>query len=355
MKESLRNFGWLVKGAFVKYVLGLILSKDKRFCTRIAQLFGASHDSIYRYLLKRSDLSAQFPNLMIKLAQHFHATKKGWLVVDDTALSKIYSKYIEGVHLVYNSSLRRPERGLCIVVIAWTDGEIIIPIGFDWWFSKEIAPEKYQTKIKIAQRLINNVCEAKSFTRLLADAAYISVDMIKFLNNLKIEFVTRIHSSRKVTTSDGICMQMKLHPGFRLNRNLRSKIVKVMMQDVEVFIVVFKRKKKNSCEYEKVFLATNIRTSANEIIKMYDNRWEIEPLFRCTKQSFGLMQCSSRALEKQALHINAVFFGFAFIQYETSRKKLPRLEDTIRQFQDLKIDAVVSSFSRFCRDFYHAA
>lgn len=355
MKESLKKFEWLVKGVFVKYVLGLILSKDKRFCTKIAELFGVSHDSIYRYLLKHSDLSAQFPGLMIKLAQHFHSIKKGWLVVDDTALSKIYAKYIEGVHLVYNSSLRRPEKGLCIVVIAWTDGEIIIPVGFDWWFSKEIAPEKHETKIKIAQRLINGVCASKYFTRLLADAAYISVDMVKFLNSLKIEFVTRIHSSRKVTTSDGVCMQMKLHPAFKLNRNRRSKVVNVTMQDVEVYIVVFKRKKKNSREYEKVFLATNINATSDEIIKMYDNRWEIEPLFRCTKQSFGLMQCSARALEKQTLHINAVFFGFAFVQYETVQKNLSCLEDTIRHFQDLKIDIVTRSFIRFCRDFYHVA
>jgi IS4 transposase len=60
------------------------------------------------------------------------------------------------------------------------------------------------------------------------------------------------------------------------------------MQDIEFYIIVFKRKKKNSREYEKVFWATNIDATADEIIKMYDNRWEIEPLFRTTKQSLKL-------------------------------------------------------------------
>lgn len=355
MIESLKKLEWLVKGAFVKYALGLILSKEKRVCTRIADLFGISHDSIYRYLNNRADLSAQFPELMIKLACHFHAIKEGWMVIDDTVLSKIHAKYIEGVHLVYNSSLRRPEKGLCIVVIAWTDGDIIIPLGFDWWLSEEICPENHETKIKIAQRLITNLIKVAPFRKMLADAAYISVDMIKFLEKLGIDFVTRIHSNRKVTTKDGTCEQMKNHPALKLNRNLRAKITRVMLQDVEVNIVTFKRKKKYSEEYEAVFLVTKINANAYEIVKMYDIRWEIEPMFRAMKQSLGLMQCTARSLDKQANHINAVFFAFGFVQHEKFIKNLPCFEDAIRHFQDLKITQTTASFNRFCRDFYHDA
>jgi len=173
MKESIKKLEWLVKGFFVRYILGLILNKDRRVCTKIAELFGVSHDSIYTYLAKHADLAACFPDLMIKLVQYFHEIKKGWLIVDDTALSKIYAKYIEGVHWIYNSSLQRAERGLCIVVIAWTDGDVIIPIGFDWWISKKILKEKHKTKIKIAQRLVKNTIDLFSINRFLADAAYI--------------------------------------------------------------------------------------------------------------------------------------------------------------------------------------
>lgn len=355
MNKSLEKFRWLVKGSLIKYVLGLILSQERKYCTKIAKFFGVSHDSIYNFFLKNSDFAALFPDLMIKLAQYFHSKNNGWLIIDDTALSKIYAKYIEGIHWVYNSSLGRPERGLCIVVIAWTDGDMIIPIGFDWWFSKEISPEKYATKIEIAQRLIGQIIPKTNFRKLLSDAGYISVDMINFLKSLNIEFVTRIHSNRKISTSDGICEQMKNHPNLKLNRNLRAKIVKVILQNTAVNIVVFKRKKKNSNEYDKVFLVTNIDATANEIIKMYNSRWEIEPMFRAMKQSFGLMQCSARSLEKQSLHIKAVFLGFAFIQREKNRKNFLCSEDAIRHLQNLKMSSVTNSFTRFCRDLCYVA
>lgn len=355
MKTSLKKLDWLVKGFFVRYVLGLILTNEKRFCTNIAKLFGISHDSIYRYLSNNADLMTQFPSLMIKLAQYFHAQKKGWLIVDDTALSKIHAKYIEGIHWVYNSSLGRPEKGLCIVVIAWTDGDIIIPLAFDWWFSKKIAPDNHSTKIKIAQKLILKIVSENNFQKVLADAAYISMDMINFLQELKLLFVNRIHSNRKVTTKNGICKQLKEHPDFKFRRNERAKIIKVTINEIEVNVVVFKRKKKNSCDYEPVFLVTNIQASAEEIIKEYDIRWKIEPMFRTMKQSLGLLHCSSRTLKKQTLHINAVFFSFAFVQYEKNKKKLSCPQEAIRQLQDLKYIEAISSFNLFCRDFYLCA
>lgn len=355
MKKTLNKIGWLVKGAFVKYVLGLVLSKERRVCTKIAEYFGISHDVIYRYLTQNASLAALFPDMMIKLAQHFHKIKNGWLVVDDTALSKIYAQYIEGIHWIYNSSLKRPERGLCIVVIAWTNGDITIPIGFDWWFSKKIDKEKHQTKIKIAQKLVNSVYDITYFRKLLADAAYISVDMIAFLNGLQVSFITRIHSSRKVETEDGTCVQMKNHPKLKLMKNLRSKIVKAKVKGYWVNIVVFKRKKKNSYEHEKVFLVTNIYAKADEIIKMYDIRWKIEPMFRTLKQSLGLMHCSARSISKQTLHINAGFFGYAFLQHQKFYKKFSCPEDVIKSLRDSKLRTVTGLFNRFCRDFAHVA
>ena len=332
MKNTLEKICWLVKGSLVKNVLGLILSKERRVCTKIAAYFGVSHDVIYRYLTENADLAALFPDMTIKLAQHFHIIKNGWLVVDDTALSKVYAQYIEGIHWIYNSSLKRPERVVCIFVIAWTNGDVTIPIGFDWWFSKKVAQEKHWTKIETAQKLVKRIYDTTYFKRLLGDAVYISADMIAFLNNLQISFVTRIHSSRKVETEDGTCVQMKNHPRFKLMRNLRSKIIRGKIKGHMVYIVVFKRKKKNNHEYEKVFLVTNIDAKADEIIKMYDIRWEIEPMFRTLKQSLSLMHCSARSISKQTHHINAGFFGYAFLQHQKFYKKLSCPEDVIIPF-----------------------
>lgn len=356
MCDSVKKFEWLVKGTFVRYALGLVLSKDKRWCTKIAELFGVSHDSIYRYLYNHADLATQFPDLMIKLALHFNSIKPGWIVVDDTALTKLYAKYIEGVHWVYNSSLGRPEMGLCIVVAVWTDGEIVIPIGFKWWFSKKIVPKGYLKKIELAKQLLKQIAAKTPFRRLLADAAYFSIDMALFLNSLGFKFITRIACNRKVTTKDGRCAPLKEHPALKLTRNHRSRMAQVTLQEgVNVTIVVFKRKKKRSNTYEKVFLVTNITAEIQDIIRMYRIRWEIESTFRTMKQSLGLMQCSAQSIEKQGLHVSTVFFSFAFLESEKCRQKLTKRQDVVRQLQALKPKHSIDLFTRFCQDFAYGA
>lgn len=354
MKKSLNYLEVIVKKSFV-YVLGLILVKDKRACTKIAKIFKVSHDSVNRFLSKNANIAAFFPDIMIEMAKHFHNKKNGWLIVDDTALSKIYAKYIEGVQWIYNSSLRRPEKGICIVVLAWTNGDITIPIGFRCWHSKKTNQENYKTKIQLACELITETSKKLGIKKLLADAGYISKDMAAFLINSNIKFVMRIHSVRKVKTKNGIIMQMRNHPDLKLNRNERSKIVKVEMQGLIVYIVVFKRQIKHTNKYENVFLVTNVNKSAKEIIKFYGFRWEIEPMFRTMKQFIGLMQCSSRSKRSQIAHINSVFLGYAFLQNEKVDKNFSCPEDSVRYLQDLKPSIVARSFNRFCQEFYNVA
>ena len=354
MEKSLNYLEVIVKKSFV-YVLGLILVKEKKACTKIAKIFKISHDSVNRFLSKNANIAALFPDLMIEMAKHFHSRKNGWLIVDDTALSKIHAKYIEGVHWIYNSSLRRPEKGICIVVLAWTNGDITIPIGFRCWHSKKTDKENYKTKIQLACELITETSEKLGIKNLLADAGYISKDMAAFMINSNIRFVMRIHSVRKVKTKNGIVAQMRNHPDLKLNRNERSKITMVEMQGLIVYIVSFKRQIKHTNRYETVFLVTNVNKSAKEIIEFYGLRWEIEPMFRTMKQYIGLMQCSSRSKRNQIAHINSVFLCYAFLQNEKINNKFSCPEDSVRYLQDLKTSAATRSFSRFCQEFYIAA
>lgn len=355
MKITLKNFNKLVKAVVVKYILGLILSKKGKTCTAIASFFGLYHDGIYRYLSNNADLTILFPNLMIKLANHFHSIKPGWLVIDDTSLSKIFAKYIEGVHWVYNSSLGRPEYGLCIVVIAWTNGDITIPIGFDWWFSEEITQGKHETKIAIAKRLVRKVHGIVSYTHILSDAAYISIAMIDFHEELKTLYINRIHSSRKVTTFDGRCEQIKNHPTLRLKGNQRAKITLIMIQGRKAYVVTFKRPQKHTNTYDTVYLITNIAENPRKIVAMYEGRWNIEPMFRTMKQSLGLMLCQARGLEKQERHVLGVFVGFAYLQHEKYLHNFTCPEDAVRHLQTLNLRDASTQFIRFCRDFAYVA
>jgi hypothetical protein len=201
------------------------------------------------------------------MANHFAKQKPGFLIVDDSAVSKIFAQCIEKLAWIYNSSLGRPERGLCIVVVAWSNGDITIPLAFTWWFSKKVIDEeKYKTKIQHACVLIDQIKRLVKFDYLLADGLYFSKDMVRFLNEQSIKFLMRCASNRKITTANGICEQIKNHPETRLKKNQHSKKVLACYGDQCLYFITQKRLNKNN-EYENVYLVSNIDLPHSDYIK----------------------------------------------------------------------------------------
>jgi len=130
----------------IRYIAGLILSNERKTCVGISRLFGVSHNSIYRFLLQQDFLLKLFPDLLICIAKHFDKQKKGWLVFDNTGISKRYSKFIEGVTEYYNSNESRLDYGISLVVVAWNNGNITIPINYDCWIHKDLVQQHFKKK-----------------------------------------------------------------------------------------------------------------------------------------------------------------------------------------------------------------
>ena len=231
--STLKKITESVKKNFTFYILGLILNLEKKNCTKMAKVLNKSHDALYRFLAKHDLFVPLFPSFFIKMANHFAKQKPGFLIVDDTAVSKIFAQCIEKLAWIYNSSLGRPERGLCIVVVAWSNGDITIPLAFTWWFSKKVVDKDcYKTKIQHACDLIDQIRKLVKFDYLLADGLYFSKDMAAFLNDRSIKFLMRCASNRKITTVDGVSEQIKNHQAIRLKRNQHSNTNFVSMTKI---------------------------------------------------------------------------------------------------------------------------
>lgn len=97
-----------MKKGLILYVLGLILNKEKKSCTKIASFLNVVHDFIYRFLSKTDLFLPLFPCLMIEIANHFASLKEGWLIIDDTSINKIFARLLAGVCDIYDSALGRP-------------------------------------------------------------------------------------------------------------------------------------------------------------------------------------------------------------------------------------------------------
>ncbi len=355
MKLNLGNSWSKVKKIYViRYITGLVLSNEKRTCVGISRFFGISHDSVYRFLLQQNFLLKLFPDLLICIAKHFDKQKKGWLVFDDTGISKRHSKFIEGVTEYYNSSENRLDHGISLVVLAWSNGDITIPIDYDCWIHKDLALQHYKKKSTLAKNLIRKcIKNGIPFKYVTADGLYFSREMIDFFQENKIYFEMRAHANRSVAIN-GIKMQLKFHPFMRLVKNQRSKVVSGLWYGHNLFFSTVKRKNKNG-EYSIVYQVSNMKKAAQEHVEIYRQRWVIEKFFRTIKQKLGLAHCAARSLNKQKLHIYAVFTAYTFLEIEKTKENKLNPESIVSSLKNIKSEHVMNKISLLIGNFAYVA
>ncbi len=341
LQTTIKNLSKKARNNFSNYIIGIIVSNGKKNCVNMANYIGVSHDSLYRFLLKAPFFTSLIPGLLVKTVKFFSKRGVGFLILDDTAISKPFASFIQGIDYIYSSSLGKVDKGFSIIVLSWSNGTITIPLGFKFWFRKHIIGREYKTKIELAQKLIDEYKDKILFSHLLADGLYCSKKAILFLCNKNIKFEMRIARNRVVTTNK-IRTKLSQHPCLRLQKNQRKATQRVCWDGIWLYITAQKRKNKNQ-EYDIVFQASNFKASPEQHIILYEKRWEIEKLFRTAKQSLGLNDCAARDIEKQSAHIYSVFYSYALLQKRKSqKKKFKNIEEVVYSLRDVKF-ALASS------------
>jgi len=332
--DLLIQAGNYTKKLLTQYVTGLLISPEKKTCTKMASWLDIRHDKLYRFLSNSDLLLPVFPRLMTKIVLYFSQKEVGDLIVDDTAINKRFAQIIEGITWIYDA-VHGSQKGFSVVVILWRSKSITIPIGFKCWYGKEAAGNQYFTKIALAKVLIKEYCKKIPFRHLIMDGLYFSTEMIQFLLDRHIGFEMRAGVNRVIQTKDGKKCKLKEHPRLKLMRNARAKTVLARWNGFDLYFTVHKRLDKNG-DYSIVYLVSNINTDAKNHIQIYDRRWKIETVFRFMKQNLGMAQCSARSIEKQQMHFYAVFYAYTVLQYEKVKKKHELIEEPLKYFRDAK-------------------
>ncbi len=133
------------------YSIALLLSNSKRKTFEsLGTESGISGDTISRIVTENITNTSE----LISASQKLFRRKKVYLLIDDTLILKLYSRFIEGTADHYSSSDGRQYRSLNSVVAMLTDGTIAIPIAQKIWTSREFDQTNYKKKWKLAQQLI---------------------------------------------------------------------------------------------------------------------------------------------------------------------------------------------------------
>lgn len=164
-----------------QYVEALLQTKDRKVCTNLAKTLNVSHDDIYRNFITSISTSDHSSVALETIAQNALDQTNTYLIHDDTQLTKLYAKQIEGLETGFDGSTNRPCLGIKMMTSLLTDTKVNIPIDTIPYISKELAQSSYKTKSALAIEITKYVIKRFKIKRVLADAHFATNEMLFFL------------------------------------------------------------------------------------------------------------------------------------------------------------------------------
>jgi hypothetical protein len=296
---------------FNTYILALLKTEGKFSCLKAASFLGTvSHDKLNRILINNDEkVQIEIKNL----------PKGGRLIFDDTAISKRFSKNIEGVRYVWCSSLNKAILGYTLIKLIYVYGNKIYNLADIIW------DKERGTKNEVIREELKKLYEAELEPEIvLFDCGYMACKNVNLINSLGWKYLTLIKSN-KIFEKQQVQTQ-KFFGGKSMYGKARGIYHQVQIA-------------KHCNRYIMTNLNRNIKSHSGW--KIYRKRWIIETIFRDLKSYLHLDECFSRSLKAQINHIQACMDTFLFLKNKYPDKSIEAArQDYLKIYHSDKINAI---------------
>ena len=346
----------LYSSTVLKYPVLTLLSRGKRSFEQMGLLIQRSGDTVKRLLhpAKYSFQAAQ------DICQSMFARNETLCVgIDDTLLRKIYSKFMQGSGMFFDTKIGRSIMAYKLVICIITDGKFAVPIDCAYMFAKEILDEineKFPTKDAIAKSFVKTAIKLFPDKKIIVvvDGLYTSVEFVRWCRAENIKLEARMHSNR-VVEYNGERIKVKdllKKKGLRPKGRQMARTISVVWHAIDLELTIVRRFDKNGKE-SIVFQVATYKALPREHVANYKKRWKVEELNRTTKQEIGLQECFSRSLETQHNHVASVLLAYSFAHLERKISRLDTVEQALRRLKTKSVNFLIDRFSRFSKGFQH--
>ena len=259
-----------------------------------------SHDQLNR-LLNTHRISAR--DLWASVRNDIEFDEDGYLLFDDTVISKQYAKEIEVVRRQWSGSEKRVINGIGLVTCVYVNPKTQCYWIIDYRIYDYDRDGK--TKLEHLQDMLQNAYFVKclAFRTVLIDSWYASMDVMKAIQALSKIYYAPLKRNRLVNDSNGVDPHKRIDALTWTAAEMRhGKLVHIKKfpkgYQVKLFRIV-----SDSGRTEYIVTNDLSQCDAEATRETCRLRWKIEQLHRELKQTTGIGKCQSRKHRAQRNHI----------------------------------------------------
>lgn len=327
--------------SFCLYISGLFLSLKRTNIQSISLFTPNSNYQNLQYFLSEAKWNHEELNdIRTQLLQRNRTTKtskSGVLAIDDSGCKKWGIK-TEGAQIQHYGTEGTLTRCNIVVASAFCDNRKRYPVNFrpyvpenDSFFDKPFT--KFKSKLELAKELIlDAVSKNLKFSDIVFDAWYLANHIIKFIQSLKLTFISNVPSDRLVSYHGKWIRAgelVKFIPVHKFNRTVTVSNANGELKSF--YIYSFKGKLKdvkgdflfvasigcwdNSDDSKSfhLFITNHLSLPPNQVIQKYSLRWGIERIFRDLKDNLNFDHYQVRSIAAINRHWHLVALAYSFL------------------------------------------
>jgi hypothetical protein len=279
------------------------------------------------------------------------------LIADDTLYRRDRSKKVELLARVHDHNTGRYVRGFRMLTLGWSDGNSFVPMMLSMLSSandkNRLAPmrddidkrtngykRRQESMSKSTDVLVNMVAMAvtagTTARHLLFDSWFAAPATIKRIHSLGMHTICMLKDSNTTyeyrgwpLTLNKLYKEVRKRPG---RAKVLAEVLVTIGQDEQGQLVaakiVFVRDRRS--KKWLALLCTDTSLTAEEIIKLYGRRWDIEGFFKMAKSFLQLAkECQSRSFDALVAHSTLVCCRYIMLELIRRTNADPRTLGTL--------------------------
>jgi SRSO17 transposase len=253
----------------------------------------------------------------------------GLLVLDDT-ISHHVGKHMEGAGWHHDSKEGKSVWGHQLVTSHYVRQWLSLPLDFRIYLKEGQAGENFKTKHELAMELAEQaVKQGIPFSCVVFDTWYFSVGVVRSIEKLGKDWVTRCKSNRVVSSGgrrpisewakelpkdDFERVVLKRKDGSREVYYACSRTVRLKGFKHKVRVVVSYSEEKFERMEDPYFYCTNrLDWEVNRVMRTYARRFEIDAFYKDAKQNLGLEEYELRKIKGVSRHLHMILVAHTLL------------------------------------------